>query len=357
MSLRPRARIHLQNIVHNWRTLADKQSMGVTGAVIKADAYGHGLTRVAEALHDAGCDHFFVAHVFEGELARRTMGSHPNIYVLNGPSPDEEAIYRESALTPIINSVFQFEVLADWMLHGPKLKRGYVLKFDTGMNRLGLAPSDAPQIAEAIKGRPPAFIMSHLVSAEDEASLLNAQQADLLDTLAAHFPDIPLSLANSGGVWLGARYHYTITRPGYGLYGGGRSDGSLKPAMTLEAPILQVAIIAEGDTAGYGATWRAPQRTLRATLALGYGDGFPRSASNRGFAVLGGVRCPIIGRISMDLMTIDVSNVTAAALARPGVYAQLLGPDAPLDEQAALAGTIGYELTTGLTPRVTRIYD
>ena len=125
--------------------------------------------------------------------------------------------------------------------------------------------------------------------------------------------------------------------------------------MTLEAPILQVRQIEAGETVGYGATWRATEPTLIATLAIGYGDGFPRSASNKGFASLGGKSCPIVGRVSMDLITIDVTN--AAELARPGVYAQLIGPDAALEEQAALAGTIGYELTTGLTPRVKRIYE
>lgn len=356
MSLRPRAHIHLSNIADNWRALAAAHASGLTGAVIKADAYGHGMAQVAEVLHDVGCDHFFVAHIFEGEAARKVLGAHPNIYVLNGPAPDEEARYRENALTPIVNSPFQFQTVADWLAHGPKLKRGYVLKFDTGMNRLGLAPRDAADIADACKAIPPTLIMSHLVSAEDTASPLNAQQADKLGHIAQHFPNIPISLANSGGVWLGADYHKTLTRPGYALYGGG-AQTNLKPGMTLEAPILQVATIEANETVGYGATWRAPRRTLRATLAIGYGDGFPRSASNRGFASINGVRCPIIGRVSMDLLTIDVSNVTASTLARQGVYAQLLGQDAPLDEQATLAGTIGYELTTGLTSRVTRFYD
>ena len=357
MSLRPRARIHLANIADNWRTLRAAQVSGVTGAVVKADAYGHGLPEVAETLHEAGCDHFFVAHAFEAEITRARLGSHPNIYVLNGPSPDEEALYRENALTPVINSSFQYCTMAEWLVDGLKMPRGFALHFDTGMNRLGLPLKDAAELASATEGEPPSLILSHLACAEDASSGMNEVQANALSSISDAFPDIPLSLANSGGVWLGADYHHTLTRPGIALYGGGFPPEGLilKPGLTLEAPILQVRQIAAGETVGYGATWRATEPTLLATLAIGYGDGFPRSASNKGFASLGGKKCPIIGRVSMDLITIDVGQV--ADLARPGVYAQLIGPEAPLEEQAALAGTLGYELTTGLTPRVKRIYE
>ena len=357
MSLRPRAHIHLANIADNWRTLQAAQTSGVTGAVIKADAYGHGLAQVAETLHDAGCDHFFVAHAHEAEVTRATLGSHPNIYVLNGPSPDEEALYRENALIPVINSSFQYRTMADWLVDGVKMPRSFALHFDTGMNRLGLPVADAAEIASASEAQAPILIMSHLACAENADVPMNAHQAELLDTVAAAFPGIAISLANSGGVWLGTEYHHALSRPGIALYGGGTPPEGrpLKPGMTLAAPILQVRQIETGDTVGYNATWRAEKPTLVATLAIGYGDGFPRSASNKGFATLSGRRCPILGRVSMDLITIDVTE--AADLARPGVYAQLIGPDAPLEEQAALAGTIGYELTTGLTPRVKRIYE
>ncbi|MEL6415528.1 MAG: alanine racemase [Pseudomonadota bacterium] len=357
MSLRPRARIHLSNIADNWRTLRAAQTSGVTGAVIKADAYGHGLRQVAETLHEAGCDHFFVAHSHEAEITRAMLGSHPNIYVLNGPSPDEEALYRENALIPVVNSSFQYRTMADWLVDGVKMPRGFALHFDTGMNRLGLPVSDANELADASEGQAPILLMSHLACAEDRDAAMNAHQATLLETVSEAFPGVPLSLSNSGGVWLGADYHHALSRPGIALYGGGPvpMGVALKPGMSLEAPILQVRLVETGETVGYNATWRAEERTLVATLAIGYGDGFPRSASNKGFVMLGNKRCAILGRVSMDLITIDVTN--AADLARPGVYAQLIGPDAPLEEQAALAGTIGYELTTGLTPRVKRIYE
>ena len=290
MSLRPRAHIHLANIADNWRTVQAAQAAGVTGAVVKADAYGHGLPQIAEALHDAGCDHFFVAHGHEAEVTRATLGSHPNIYVLNGPSPDEEALYRENALIPVINSSFQFRTMADWLVDGVKMPRGYALHFDTGMNRLGLPLQDADELVEAVAAQAPVLIMSHLACSEDTESLMNAHQNDALQTVTRAFPDIPISLGNSGGVWLGSDFHHALTRPGIALYGGGHppADSNLKPGMTLEAPILQVRQIQAGDTVGYGATWRAAQTTLIATLAIGYGDGFPRSASNKGFASLGG---------------------------------------------------------------------
>ncbi len=357
MSLRPRAHIHLSSIAYNWRAIKAAQVTGITGAVIKADAYGHGLREVAETLHDAGCDHFFVAHAFEAEATRATLGSHPNIYVLNGPSPDEEALYRENALIPVINSSFQFRTMADWLVDGVKMPRGYALHFDTGMNRLGLPAKDTSELADASAAQAPVLIMSHLACSEDSGSAMNAHQAEQLKTISDAFPNVPLSLANSGGVWLGLDYHHALTRPGIALYGGGHPPEGLvlKPGLVLEAPILQVRQLAAGETVGYGGTWQASETTLIATLAIGYGDGFPRSASNKGFVSLGGKRCPILGRVSMDLITIDVTE--ASDLARPGVYGQLIGPDAPLEEQAALAGTIGYELTTGLTPRVKRIYQ
>lgn len=357
MSLRPRARIHLDHIAENWRTLRDAQVSGATASVIKADAYGHGMEKVAEALHDAGCDHFFVAHAFEGELARRTLGPHPTIYVLNGPNPYEEPLYRISALTPVINSLYQFQTLVAWMQSGGKLRNGYALHFDTGMNRLGLPVSDAQEIAEATAGSDPALIMTHLACSEAAANTMNAFQLAQLEAALSYFPNVPISLANSGGMWLGEAYHADLTRPGFAVYGGGNTpDGiDLKPGMTLEAPILQVHVGQAGDTVGYGATHTLTKPTPLATIALGYGDGFPRSASSKGFAMIDQMRCPIVGRVSMDLITIDVS--AGVNLARPGVFAQFIGADALLEDQASLAGTIGYELTTGLTPRVERIYE
>jgi len=357
MSLRPRARVHLNNIADNWRTLSAHCGSAQTAAVIKADAYGHGLSSVAETLDSAGCEYFFVAHCFEGEAVRKTVGPHAVIYVLNGPSPYEEPIYRQNRLTPVINSDHQFQTLVTWLQSAGDFRNGYALHFDTGMNRLGLPLADAEQLSEATKDHPPSLIISHLACSESASNAMNTFQREQFEQITEKFPGVSTSLSNSGGVWLGTPFHGNLTRPGIALYGGGQppADQPLKPGMTLEAPILQIRVVEAGETAGYGATHRFTKRTPLATVALGYGDGFPRSASNKGFATIDGTRCPIVGRVSMDLITIDISAATG--LARPGVYAQFIGPEAPLEEQAALAGTIGYELTTGLTPRVTRIYE
>ena len=357
MSLSARARIHLPNIVANWRTVRDAGGNSVCAAVVKADAYGHGLGPVSQALHDAGCDHFFVAHAFEGEAVRSQLGSHATIYVLNGPDPYEEPLYRANALTPVINSDHQFQLLVSWLQTGGKLRDGYALHFDTGMNRLGLPAGDASEIAAATADIPPAMIMSHLACSDDKANAMNGFQLAQFHTIAEHFPGIPTSLCNSDGVWIGPAFQHDLLRPGIALYGGGNppAETELHPGMTLEAPLIQVKSVQAGETVGYGATHRFKTAARIAIAAIGYGDGFPRSASNRGYATIEGQRCPIVGRVSMDLVTIDVSAATK--LARPGVFAQFIGPDVPLEEQASLAGTIGYELTTGLTPRVTRIYE
>lgn len=357
MSLRPRAHIHLANIADNWRTLSAANSTGTTGATIKANGYGHGLEQVASTLHDAGCDHFFVAHAFEGVAARAALGPHPVIYVLNGPAPSEQSLYENEALTPIINSQEQFETLVSWLEAGSRLRNGYVLHFDTGMNRLGLPKKDAAAIAEASASKPPSLIMSHLACSDTPDAKLNEDQLTAFQAIAQLFPNVPTSLSNSDGLWLGKAYRTALSRPGISLYGGGYPppDIVLKPGLTLEAPILQIRTAKAGEPVGYGASITLAEDALLATVALGYGDGFPRSASNSGFAMLGDRRCPIVGRVSMDLTILDVS--AAAHLARPGIFAQFIGDKASLKEQANCAGTIDYELMTGLTQRVLRSYD
>lgn len=357
MSLRPRAHIHLSNIADNWQAIQALHPATQAGGVVKADAYGHGIGPVSNALHAAGCDHFFTAHAFEGEQVRRALGPHPDIYVLNGPAPDEETLYRAEALIPIVNSRTQFDTVRSWMAGGQKLPRGFALHFDTGMNRLGLAPQDAAPLATATQPAPPKLILSHFACADTPNAAMNTVQSRVFSDIAAHFPDTPKSLSNSAGLWLDKSHQHALSRPGIALYGGGEfpSTLGLKPGLTLEAPILQIRQVQAGETVGYGASWTATENSWVATIALGYGDGFPRAASNSGFAMLCGIECPIIGRVSMDLITINISK--AKDLARTGVYVQLIGSDAPLERQAERAGTIGYELTTGLTSRVTRIYN
>ena len=353
MSLSPRARIHLDHITANWRTIAACTPGSEPGAVVKANAYGHGAGRVARALRDAGCRTFFVAYVEEGLALREAVGADPDIFVFNGAGRDDRAAVGAARLVPVINSL---PALSEWL--AGEEQAPYAVHIDTGMNRLGIRPDDVPALVEAARRAPPVHVMSHLVDSDQPDHPLNARQCEQFAGLSAPFEGARKSLANTGGCYLGGAYGMDVTRPGIGLYGGGPvppAHVTLLPGMTLEAPILTVQHVQAGEAAGYGAEWTFDTPRRLATVALGYGDGFPRSASNRGYASLGGHRCPIVGRVSMDLITIDVT--TAGPLAKPGAFAQFIGPEVPLEDQAKRAGTVGYELVTGLGHRVRRIYE
>lgn len=352
---RPRATIHLNNIAANWRAIDAATPGAATGAVVKANAYGHGLAQVGEALNDAGCNFFFSAYAFEGVALRKAIGPHAHIYVLNGPAPNEADTYRDNALRAVINTPKQYREWLNWLNHGAKIP--YALHFDTGMNRLGLRATDAPQLADATAALPPTLIMSHLASAETASNPQNAAQLAIFETVLPFFPDIPVSLANSGGVALPAKFHHKLTRPGIALYGGGpHADAlGLQPGLTLTAPILSLHIARAGETVGYGATHAFTVDTPLATVALGYADGFPRAGSNSLIAYIGETPCPVVGRVSMDLITIDVSKAQSAV--KVGMPVEFIGKTAKLEKQAAACGTLGYELLTGLSDRVERLYE
>ena len=353
MSLSPRARIHLDNIVANWRTIGALAPRSEAGAVVKANAYGHGAGPVAKALQAAGCRTFFVAYVEEGTELRGLLGDEATILAFNGAEPDDADAVRSSAILPVMNSI---PALENWL--GRSDAPPYAIHIDTGMNRLGIRLEDIDRLAGLTTVHPPHHVMSHLVDSDDRSNPLNRMQRERFSEAAGRFPGAARSFANTGGCFMGTDYGFTIMRPGIGLYGGGPPwpDGiDLKPGMTLEAPILTVQTVQAGETVGYGATHTFDEARTLATVALGYGDGFPRSASNSGLAMLGDTPCPIVGRVSMDLITIDVT--TAGPLAKPGAFAQFIGPEVPLEDQAKRAGTVGYELVTGLGHRVRRIYE
>ena len=353
MSLHPRALVHLENIVANWRAIGAMQPRAEAGAVVKANAYGHGAGQVAKALHAAGCQTFFVAYVEEGMEVRGVVGDEPDILVFNGASEIERIDVEKLRLIPVLNSLTDLDTWIKYARSSP-----YAVHIDTGMNRLGIRPEDVPALITASRDAPPAHIMSHLVDSDDPACPLNAAQRQTFSELAQHFPAARKSLSNTGGCYISGDFGFDVIRPGIGLYGGGPpapAGHRPLPGMTLEAPVLTVQHADAGESVGYGATHKLTAPATLATVALGYGDGFPRSASNNGYASLGGTPCPIVGRVSMDLITIDVS--AARDLAKPGVFAQFIGPEVPLEDQAKRAGTVGYELVTGLGHRVRRIYD
>jgi alanine racemase len=324
-------------IVENWNYFRKLAPVAAVAAVVKADGYGLGAAGVSRALAQAGARVFFTATTQEGVRVRRALGEGPQIFVLNGPANDIDVLQAHK-LTPVLNSPAQIK---QWDARAPA-----ALHIDTGMNRLGIGPEDLAQAMSALKQTSLALVMSHLACSADVKHPHNALQLRRFIDASMLFPRAPLSLAATAGALIGADYHFDLIRPGVGLYGSGALDADnpkLAAAATIEAPILQVRDVEAGETFGYGATFTAPQKLRTATVALGYADGYLRSLSGRGYGVLGGEKRPILGRVSMDLIIIDV---TGCAEAQPGAMVEFLGANAPLDEIAQLACTAPYEILT-----------
>lgn len=351
-----RLTVDLSAIAENWRRLGATAPDIPCAAVVKADAYGCGLVHVAPALWRAGCRTFFVAHASEGVAARAVLPE-AAIYVLNGLLPGVGRLLAGHDLRPVLGSREDMEEWADFSAREGRTLPA-ALHVDTGMNRLGLTMPEALALADdPLIGRAGIdLLMSHLVSAELPADPINARQAADFSRVRAAFPHLPASLANSSGCYLGPDVANDLLRPGYAIFGGNPSPGHpnpMRPVVRLEAPIVQVRRVDAGDGAGYNARWIAPGPRRLATLSVGYADGYPRSASGRGHALVGGVACPIVGLISMDLIILDVTDAPAA---RRGETAVLIGDTLDVDAVGHAAGTIGYEILTNLGSRYVRHY-
>jgi alanine racemase len=360
--------VDLAALADNWRLLSRRAAPGQCAAVVKADAYGIGIEAAAPALHAAGCRTFFVAQLSEGVRVRAALGaSEARIFVLNGlqSGADPGADYLAHGLAPTLGST---EELARWAAFaaGQPTPPPCAIHLDTGMNRLGFASLDELQSAVQRCGRKAIgveLLMSHFVSAEEADNPLNAVQIARFDEARAAFHGLPASLANSSGIFLKARPLYDLIRPGYALYGGNPTPGSpnpMKAVVGLEVAIQQTRWIAPGEAVGYNQQWTARRRTRLATLLAGYADGLPRGAGatdGRAGAdvVIAGRRCPLVGRMSMDLCIADITDLPEdAPLAEAN--AQLLGESIGIDEFAARSGTIGYHLLTSLGQRYNRRY-
>ena len=356
MHTQPRASISRSNLVHNYDVLRKLAGSGEVGAVVKANAYGHGVETVSQTLASVGCKTFFTATTDEAVVVRNVVGNDPDILVFNGIPDEKVDLAKAHRITPIINTLHQ---LRGWRMHGMVETGPAVLHFDTGMNRLGLRPEDCSAVIEMLDGRPVGIVMSHLACADECENPLNSVQRDAFLELAQHWPEAKKSLANSAGLALGGEeYAFDLSRPGIALFGGGvpmpDSGEPLRPTLTLEAPILSVFMASKGASTGYGATRRFGRERRLATVAIGYADGFPRASSNNGFGYLGGQRCKVVGRVSMDLTTLDVSDLTCPVA--PGMMVEFLGENARIEDQAMEAKTLGYELLTGLGARVDRVW-
>lgn len=350
--------IDLDAVAENWRRLRDRHAGAECAAVVKADGYGLGAVPVARRLAAEGCRTFFVAHPDEGVALRAALPA-AAIYVLNGLMPGAEDVFAAHDLAPVLNDLGQVRRWAGWCAdHGP---RPAAVQFDTGMARLGLDTREAQALI-----RDPAplgafvdpIVMSHLACADEPDHELNSRQRERFDAIRAALPGRRTSLANSPGLFLDAGYHGDLARPGVALYGGNPTPGRANPmqsVVTLAARILQVREIDTPGTVGYGATRTIGPPARLATLAAGYADGYLRSLSNRGHVVIGGVKVPVVGRVSMDLITVDITGLPAAAC-RPGELATLLDASHGVDDLAAEAGTIGYEILTALGRRYHRRY-
>lgn len=354
-------RIDLSAVRHNYGTLARAAAPARCGAVVKADAYGLGAAAVAPVLYGSGCRDFFVAHAAEGLALRPRLAPDATIFVLNGIQPGGEPACAGGGLTPVLNSPEQAHRWAAEAA-GRGLRLPAALQLDSGMSRLGMMPADLDgflareDLPRRLDLR---LVMSHLACADEPDHPANAAQRRSFAALAERFPGARLSLANSGGILLGPGFTHDLARPGLALYGVSPTPGrdiGLRPMITLQARVIQVRAIPAGTAVGYGATFVAPAPMRVATVAVGYADGWPRHLSGVGGAYHGSTRLPILGRVSMDSMTVDATALPDGTLTL-GSLVELIGPHQSLDAVAAEAGTIAYEILTRLGRRYARYYD
>lgn len=356
--------VDLDALVANWRLLAARAAPAACAAVIKADAYGTGIAPAAQALAAAGCNTFFVAHLSEALRVREAAGPAPAIYLLNGliDHADTLAALTHGHIRPVLVSPEQVRA---WTNYRPRhgTRPSCAVQIDTGMNRFGLGVIQTETLAETIREVSPSLLMTHFVSSEYRDDPLNERQIERFERATARLPGIPRSMANSSGIFLPQQPFFDLVRPGYALYGGNPfpdQPNPMRPVVRLTAPILQLREVEAGETIGYNAQWTAKRRSRLAVIGVGYADGIPRNAMATetqpgGEAIVLGTRCPFAGRVSMDIIVIDVTDVTDAALA-PGVEVELLNDVITVDDLASRSKTIGYEILTSLGRRYHRVY-
>ncbi|MEM9640839.1 MAG: alanine racemase [Pseudomonadota bacterium] len=341
----PRLTIELDAIAGNWRALNALSASDVqTGAVVKADAYGLGVEKVAPVLQAAGAQVFFVAMASEAVPLREVIGPDPEIYVFAGYTPGDAEVVAQTRLRPLLNSPEQISAFRAAFGAAP-----CGLQLDTGMNRLGLEPQDLSAVD--LGGLDTRLFMSHLACANTPDHPQNAAQLSNFRQMTAGFPQDRLSLAATGGTIIGPKYHFAMTRPGVGLFGGQPFDRA-QPVLQLDIPILQTRDVAVGESVGYGAAWVAKRPSRIATLSAGYADGLFRALGTGMTFYHNHTPCPSVGPVSMDLITVDITDLDAC----PDSLS-LLGPDQDIDSLAAVAGTIGYEVLTALGTRYNRVYN
>lgn len=330
------------------------------GAVVKANAYGLGAVALAGALASAGCRDFFVASVEEGINVRAALPS-GRVYILNGFYNSAAAEYAEHNLIPLLGSFSEIEKYKKLSAkYGKKLEA--FLSFNTRLNRLGLGSVETEKLIAdmaMLDGITVTGIMSHFACADEKDHQMNEAQYKIFNEIAAHFPHTEKTLANSSAIFRDKKYHYDLLRPGMAIYGLNptpESKNPMRPVVSLHVPIIRTRLIYKGASVGYGAAWTAEKDTWLATVSAGYADGIMRHLGNRGALYWKGHRCPIRGRVSMDLTTVDLSGVPESERPRPGAFMEVLGQHQSADDLARDADTIGYEILTTLGQRYERQY-
>lgn len=338
-------RIDLDAILANWRALDALSSAATeTGAVVKADSYGLGAQRVARMLARAGCRKFFVAATEEGVAVRQALGEGPEIFVFSGHMAGDTEMIGDLALTPMLNSLEQVTRHVEALPGSP-----FGVQLDTGMNRLGMEAAEWAAVAPVLLSAGPRLIMSHLACSDEPDHPMNARQLAAFRAMTEG-TGVPRSLSATGGLLLGAEYHFDVIRPGIGLYGGAPFTQA-QPVATLSLPVVQIREVSAGETVGYSNSWTAPVDSRIATVAAGYADGLTRRFSNLATLYHGATPCPLVGRVSMDLITVDVTHLGDVPHAL-----DLLCPAQGIERLAEVAGTIGYEILTSLGARYQRSY-
>lgn len=366
--------IDLAALRHNYTTVAQRIAPTRAAAVVKANAYGLDASRVAPAFYEAGCRDFFVAHLTEAVALKPFLKPDAAFYILNGLQPGTEAACARENILPVLNSL---EQVANWAATAKALGRKLpaLLQIDTGMSRLGLSAEELDRLVASpslLDGIDLKFAISHMASGDEPENPANARQLAAMKAALARLPQSPLSqplpvaFSNSGGCFLDRSYHFDLARPGVALYGVGpekphgvsdkaEAGDQIRPVLTLSARVIQVRNVERGAAIGYGGTYVAQGPMRIATIAVGYADGWFRALSNKGSAYFGDTRLPIVGRVSMDSITLDASALPEGAL-KLGSLVELIGPHQRLEDVARDCDTIPYEILTALGDRYARIY-
>ena len=359
--------VDLGALYKNYKDISSFASNSITSATVKDNGYGLGIEKVTKTLYSAGCRIFFVSHLSEAIVLNDLMRSKKIIiYILNGLPRNSIDDYIKGEFRPVIGSL---EELDDWVNYNDEISMPPVaLNIETGFTRLGFDPKDLNKVASIIRDKKNisiSLIMSHLACAENTNSNMNIEQLNVFKKTTEIFPNVLRSICNSAGLFCGKSYHLELVRPGISLYGGYEDifkDITIRPVLSLYSPIIQIKEVSKGTRIGYGATYKFKKKTLVGLISIGYADGFIRSLSSNGIDKYGaslyikGIKTPIVGRISMDITAVDLTNIPDENCKR-GILVEILGPNQNIDQLSKNAGTISYEILSRLGSRFKRVYS